>query len=193
MADVFEVLGADHQNVRQMLTALEDSPDNAAGAGDAVLAARKEVAQRLVIDSSRHEAAEEQLFWPAVRERLPGGDALADAALKQEGEAKEVLARLDRLDASDAEFDRVLAEFIPAARAHIEYEETLVWPGLREVLSAADAEELGARLETAIEQGPTRPHPHTPPDPAVLTAAGPVVALVDKLRDAVTGRGQPGC
>jgi hemerythrin-like domain-containing protein len=192
MADVFEVLGADHQNVKQMLTALEDSPDNAAGAGDAVLAARKEVAQRLVIDSSRHEAAEEQLFWPAVRERLPGGDALADTALKQEGEAKEVLARLDRLDASDAEFDRVLDEFIPAARAHIEYEETLVWPGLRETLSAADAEDLGAKLATAIEQGPTRPHPHTPPDPALLTAAGPVVALVDKLRDAVTGRGQPG-
>lgn len=192
MADVFEVLGADHQDVRQMLAALEDSPDNAAGASDAVLAARKEVAQRLVIDSSRHEAAEEQFFWPAVRDRLPGGDAMADTAVGQEGEAKEVLARVDRLDAADAEFDRLIAGFIPAARAHIEYEETQVWPGLRETLSAAEAEELGARVAAAIEQGPTRPHPHTPPDPALLKAAGPVVALVDKLRDAVTGRGQPG-
>lgn len=189
MADVFEVLGADHQDVRQMLAALEESPGSAAGASDAILAARQRVAQRLVIESSRHEAAEEQLFWPAVRARLPGGDALADTAVSQEGEAKEVLTRIDRLDADDAEFDRLIAGFIPAARAHIEFEENQVWPGLRQTMSAADAEELGEQLAKVIEQGPTRPHPHTPPDPAVLKTAGPVVALVDRLRDAVSGRG----
>jgi hypothetical protein len=83
---------------------------------------------------------------------------MADKAVDQEGEAKKVLARIDRLAAADA----------------------------------ADAEELGEKVAAAIQHGPTRPHPHTPPDPSVLKAAGPVVALVDKLRDAVTGRGHPG-
>jgi len=32
MADVFDVLGADHANVKRMLTELERSPDNSAGA-----------------------------------------------------------------------------------------------------------------------------------------------------------------
>jgi hemerythrin-like domain-containing protein len=190
MPDAFEVLGADHAAVEQMLTALENSPGHSAGAGSTVLAARKEVAQRLVIDSSQHETAEEQYFWPAVRERLANGGALADQAIAQEQEAKETLARLDKLDADHDEFDQVIAAFIPAARRHIEFEETRVWPGLRGALSSTEAQELGDKLSKAKELGPTRPHPHAPASPAVLKAAGPAVAVVDKLRDAVTGRGR---
>ena len=172
MPDVFEVLRADHAAVEQMLAALENSPGHSAGAGSTVLAARKEVAQRLVIDSSQHEAAEEQYFWPAVRQRLASGGDLADQAIAQEQEAREALARLDKLDAGRDEFDQVIAGFIPAARRHIEFEETRVWPGLRDALSSAEARELGDKLSQARELGPTRPHPHTPASPGVLKTAG---------------------
>jgi hypothetical protein len=75
MADVFEVLGADHAQVKDMLVALEESQDYApAGApGETVQSARQEVAKLLIMDSSRHEAAEEQYFcrtgtsWPTRR------------------------------------------------------------------------------------------------------------------------------
>jgi hemerythrin-like domain-containing protein len=190
MADVFEVLSADHAGVKSMLSALEESPGPADGAAETVLAARLEVAQQLIISESRHEAAEEQFFWPAVRSRLANGGELADAAISQESEAKEVLARLDKLDADDEEFERLLASFIPAAREHIDFEETQVWPGLRQALSPAEAEDLGEKIQKGEDHGPTRPHPHTPPSPAVLKSAGPVVAALDKLRDAVTGRGR---
>jgi hemerythrin-like domain-containing protein len=190
MPDAFEVLRADHAEVEQMLAVLEGTPGHAAGAGRTVLAARQEVARRLVIDSSRHEAAEEQYFWPAVRERLANGGELADQAIAQEQEAKEALGRLDKLEATDDEFDQVLDAFIPAARRHIEFEETRVWPGLRQVLTAAEAADLGDKLEKARQHGPTRPHPHTPASPQVLKTAGPAVAAVDKLRDTVTGRGR---
>jgi hemerythrin-like domain-containing protein len=191
MADVFEVLSADHADVKGMLTVLEESADHT-DANDDVQAARKEVAEFLVVDSSKHEAAEEQYFWPAVRERLPNGNQLADEAIGQETEAKEVLARLDKLNSTDAEFDELLAEYIPAARKHIEFEETRVWPGLRQTLSPAQAEDLGEKIQQAEDKGPTRPHPHTPPSPGVLKSAGPAVAAVDRLRDLVTGRGRPG-
>jgi hemerythrin-like domain-containing protein len=190
MPDAFEVLRADHAATEQMLAALENSPGYSAGAASTVLAARKEVAQRLVIDSSQHEAAEEQYFWPAVRERLASGDDLADQAIAQEQEAKEALARLDKLDSDTDEFDQVIATFIPAARQHIQFEETRVWPGMREALSSAEAHDLGSKISKAKELGPTRPHPHTPASPGVLKTAGPAVAAVDKLRDAVTGRGR---
>jgi hypothetical protein len=65
-----------------------------------------------------------------------------------------------------------------------------VWPGLRGALSSAEAQELGDKLSKAKELGPTLPHPHTPANPGVLKTAGPAVAVVDKLRDAVTGRGR---
>jgi hypothetical protein len=101
-----------------------------------------------------------------------------------------VLARLDKLSSDDEEFSTLIAEFIPAARAHIAFEETQVWPSLRAALSSAEAEELGEKVRTAEDKGPTRPHPHTPASPAVLKTAGPVVAALDKLRDAMTGRGR---
>jgi hemerythrin-like domain-containing protein len=188
MADVFEVLKADHSDVQLLLAALENSPGHSAGASRPVLEARKEAAQRLIIDSSRHETAEEEYFWPAVRAQLGHGNDLADEAIGQEQEAKQALARLDKLEADDDEFDQLLAELIPAARRHIEFEETRVWPEMRKALSPAAAREIGDELHQASEHGPTRPHPRTPPRPGVLKTLGPAVAVADKLRDAVSGR-----
>jgi hemerythrin-like domain-containing protein len=192
MTDVFDVLSADHADVKAMLTALEGSTDPAHVTSEAVRVARKEVAEQLVISSSRHEAAEEQYFWPAVRDQLDDGDQLADQAISQESEAKEVLGKIDKLDAGGTEFNRLIAEFIPAARQHIEFEETQVWPGLRQALSPEQATELGEKIRKAEERGPTRPHPSTPASPAALKTAGPIVAAMDKLRDAISGRGRPG-
>jgi hemerythrin-like domain-containing protein len=188
MADVFEVLGGDHAVIKRMLAALESSPDNSTGATKAVVAARKAVAEQLIIDSSAHEAAEEQYFWPTVRERLPDGSDLADQAIEQEALGKQMLNELGKLGGSEHEFDALIDSFIPACRAHIEFEETRVWPGLRKVLSQDESQELGRKITKAKEHGPTRPHPRTRPTPAVLATLGPAVAVVDKLRDAVTGR-----
>lgn len=188
MPDVFEVLGGDHADVKQMLDALESSPDNSTGATEIVVAARKAVSERLTTDSSAHEAAEEQYFWPTVRQRLPGGNDLAEQAIEQETLAKQALYELDKLRGSDLEFDALINSFIPICRAHIEFEETRVWPGLRKVLTQDESNELGEKIVKAKEHGPTRPHPRTPPTPAVLATLGPAVAVVDRLRDAVAGR-----
>jgi hypothetical protein len=190
MTDVFGVLGSDHADVKRMLAELEQSPDNSSGATEPVLQARKEVAERLVIDSSGHEAAEEQYFWPVVRERLANGNTLADQATGQEARAKEVLAQLDKLEASDPEFDQLIAAFIPDCREHIEFEETQVWPALHDALTPAEADDLGQRLARAKGRGPTRPHPNAPASPGALKTLGPAVAVADKLRDAVSGRGK---
>jgi hypothetical protein len=188
MPDVFGVLGTDHAEVQQLLLALEGSPGNSDGAGQRVLAARYEVAQRLVIDSSRHEAAEEQYFWPAVRAKLGNGNSLADEAIAQEQKSKELLDRLEKLESADDEFDHLVAEVIPAARQHIQFEEGRVWPDMRVALSPGEAQELGDKVQKAKEHGPTRPHPHTPASPKVLKTMGPAIALADKLRDAAAGR-----
>lgn len=189
MADVFEVLAQDHHEVKQMLSQLEQGAGSAAGGGHEQSSARKKLAERLVIEESRHEAVEEMYFWPTVRERLANGDELADRAIGQEQEGKEVLDRLDKLNAGEPEFETLLSSFIQAGREHIQYEETQVWPGLRSALSAEDAAELGRKLEEGKKTAPTRPHPRTPAAAGVLKTAGPAVAAADKVRDAVSGRG----
>ncbi len=64
-----------------------------------------------------------------------------------------------------------------------------MWPGLRAALNTERAAELGTQITAGKKTAPVRPHPHTPPSPGALKAAGPVTAVADKARDAVTGRG----
>lgn len=189
MADVFTVLAQDHQEVKRMLAELEKGPTVATGASKDQLALRTKMTQELIIEESKHEALEEMYFWPAVREHLAAGNTLADTATGQEQDAKQVLAELDKLDAGDAEFEKLLAKFAVDAREHIAFEETQVWPGLRTALPVETANEMGRKIADGKSTAPTRPHPHTPPAPGVLKAAGPVAAAADKARDAITGRG----
>ena len=189
MADVFTVLGQDHQEVKRMLAELEKGPTKATGASEDQLALRKKMAEELIIEESKHEALEEMYFWPAVRDHLEAGNTLADEATGQEQAAKQVLNDLDKLQAGDAEFEQLLGTFTVDAREHIEFEETQVWPLLRRTLPAQTSAELGEKIAEGKKTAPTRPHPHTPPSPGVLKTAGPAAAATDKARDKLTGRG----
>jgi hemerythrin-like domain-containing protein len=157
MASVFDALSRDHEEVQQMLSELESGPTAATGASRDQLALRKKMAETLVIEESRHEAAEEMHFWPVVRERLADGSRLADRAISQEQEGNEVLARLDNAEADDPQFEALLSEFIGAGRDHIAFEENQVWPALRASLTEAETSELGGKIENAKKTGPTRP------------------------------------
>ena len=190
MPSVFDVLGHDHDEVKQMLSELEAGPTAATGAGDNDLVLRKKMVEQLIIEESKHEAVEEMFFWPAVREHLADGERLASTATEQEQEGKEVLHQLDKLDATQPEFEQLVAKFIQAGREHIGYEENQVWPALRTALNAQEANDLGDKLEAGKKTAPTRPHPNTPPAPGVLKAAGPAVAAADRARDAASGRGE---
>jgi hypothetical protein len=49
---------------------------------------------------------------------------------------------------------------------------------------------MAEAVERVKKIAPTRPHPMTPNEGVVRTVVGPVAALVDHLRDAVSGRGK---
>ncbi len=189
MTDVFDVLGKDHAEVKAMLEALEAGPTAAGGASPEQLEQRKRLADQVIIEESRHETAEQQYFWPAVRALGAQGEQVADQAVRQEQQAAETLDRLGRASADDQEFEKLLTGFIADAREHISFEEEHAWPLLSAALSAAQAADLGEKITKAKQSAPTRPHPHTPPDEKILKAAGPVVGAADKVRDAMSDRG----
>jgi hemerythrin-like domain-containing protein len=189
MTDAFEFLARDHAEVQQLLTQLEIGAVRQGATTTDQLAQRKKLAEQLVIEESRHEAIEEMHFWPAVREHLPNGNELADTAIAQEEDGKEMLDKLDKLDAGTSEFERLLANFARAGREHIDYEEIHVWPRLRIALTQEQADELGGKLEAAKKTAPTRPHPRTPASPGALKTTGPIAAAADKVRDKITHRG----
>jgi hemerythrin-like domain-containing protein len=190
MPDVFQVLKTDHDEVKAMLAQLEEGPKASTGATAEQLAFRKRSVDQVIIEESKHEAAEQQYFWPAVKRLGPDGLRVAQLGLEQEAEADPVLADLDKLQPDNEEFEERLVAFASAARAHIAYEEAHAWPLLRAAISANEAQHLGEQITRAKKLAPTRPHPHVPQQPGAVKTAGPVAGVADRLRDAVTGRGK---
>src|SRR6266567_6199078 len=81
-----------------------------------------------------------------------------------------------------------LRQFIAIGRAHIEFEETDVWPWVRLALSEQELDDLGAQLEQGKRLAPTRAHPNLPCTPEVLKVAAPIAGAADRIRDALAGR-----
>lgn len=176
MADPFALLRRDHESVRRLLDALE------AGEG------RGPLIDRLVIEESRHEAAEEMYLWPAVRTRAPGGAALATEAILQERAAKRILEDLRKAAPEMPGFSSLAEAFSGAARRHMAFEEDEAWPALEQVLGTDDRLEMGGRLALARKAGPTRPHPHGPDSPGGLKTIGAAAAMMDKVADTLMRR-----
>lgn len=182
--DALSFLRADHESVLGMLQVLDGAPqgDGAQQSGLATMVTN------LVIAESQHEAVEEQLFWPAVRAALDDGDDLADHAIAQEEAGKALLQQLEHGNPGDPEYHRALGEFVTAAREHIDYEENVVWPRFKTAVSTQDLEQLGDKLQTAKKIAPTRPHPNAPSGGLAQNTVGMATAVVDHLRDQLSGR-----
>lgn len=182
--DAITFLRQDHQSVLGLLETLDGAPSGS-GAESSGL---ETVVNNLIIAESQHEAIEEEFFWPAVRNAI--GDSLADKAIEQEQAGKKLLQRLEDGKPGDPDYHEALQEFVKAGREHIAYEQEVVWPQVEVAISREDREKIGEKLEAAKKMAPTRPHPNTPPNPTVLKTMGMGAAVVDHVRDAVTGRNE---
>lgn len=180
--DALTFLRHDHKSVLGMFEVLDGAPT---GSG-AQASGLETMVNNLIIAESQHEAIEEQFFWPAVRKAI--GDGLADKAIEQEQAGKKLLQRLEDAHPGDADYHEALREFIKLGREHIAYEQDVVWPQVETAIDREELEKIGAKLEQAKKIAPTRPHPDTPPNPAVLKTMGMGAAVVDHVRDALTGR-----
>jgi hemerythrin-like domain-containing protein len=182
--DVIEILEHDHREVEQMFDEL------AALRGDGseeAMSRRKDVMEQVTIELVRHSVAEEVLVYPAVADKISAEEA--QHAREEHAEAEETLARLEKLDPSDAAFDEELSTLMHEIRHHIQEEEGEMFAQMRETFSAEDLRKMGSRVEAFKKVAPTRPHPNVPNEPGPRIAAGPVAALMDRMRDLATGRG----
>ena len=162
MEDVFDVLVADHEEIRQALAELEKGPTAATGATEDQLMLRKIMTEELTIEASKHEEIELTCLWPSVREHVADGEQLADRAICAELEIVALLAELDKLDASQPEFENLLSQFTQVVRDHFDFEERHVWPRLRAAISSGAlapkaAGELDRKILLARESVPARP------------------------------------
>jgi hemerythrin superfamily protein len=178
--NLITVITQDHREVEAVFQELES--------GQGTAQHRRDLADHVIAELVRHSVAEEEYMYPAARTALQGGDELADHELEEHAEAEELMKELDGLDPTDPRFDELLGTLMSEIRHHIEEEESDLLPKLQEACSEEQLRDLGEKVVRAKAMAPTHPHPSAPDKPPANKLLAPGAALVDRMRDALTGR-----
>ncbi len=179
-ADLVSVIVNDHRQVEQAFSELES------GTGDAEY--RRNLTDHVIAELVRHSIAEEQFMYPAVRKYLDGGEQLAEKEISEHQEAEQAMKQLESVDATDEKFEQLLRQLISDVREHVEDEEHNLLPKLQQACTADELRDLGSKVEQAKKMAPTRPHPSAPNTPPANLILAPGTAIIDKVRDALSGR-----
>jgi hemerythrin superfamily protein len=141
--------------------------------------------ERLVRLLAVHETAEEIVVYPMIRNVGADGDSIADRRLAEEESAKDELSELERLDVTSGEFERRFRELRKAVEGHAKSEEREVFPLIEQVSDDKQLEGMARALEAAESMAPTHPHKAAPTSATGNLLVGPMVAVVDRVRDAL--------
>ncbi|MDR7274601.1 alpha/beta hydrolase fold domain-containing protein [Catenuloplanes atrovinosus] len=153
----------------------------AAGRGD-----RRVLADQVSYELARQTDAEERVLCPALART---GAAEEARHLRDENRRlKELLVVIQQSEPGDPEFEEAVTELITDVRQHAAEEEDEYLPRLRHRLGPERMPELGRDWLAAMRAAPARPHPYGPAGALGHRLTDPAAAVVDRLRDRVSGR-----
>lgn len=141
--NAIDLLTLDHDDVREWFDEFEDLVDE--GADDAQ---RQTLALRICNALTAHAAAEEEVFYPAVRAAL-GDEEEVDEAESEHASMRELIGQIQSLDPSDDRFDSTVAVLSELVRRHVQEEEGEIFPRMRE--SQADLQSLAEQIAAVRE------------------------------------------
>lgn len=177
--DVVDILTADHREMIGLIEMIEETTDPAE---------RRALADSVIAEVTRHSVAEELFVYPVYKREIPDGGDEVEHDKEEHQEIEEVMKELEGLDSESAEFIATVKRFKELLDHHADDEETDQFPKLRAAVSAEDLLDLGRKVEAAKKIAPTRPHPGSPHSELFHMTLGPGVGMVDRLRDALSGR-----
>lgn len=173
--DVVEVLAEEHAELRRLFDEVQAASPQLAGAR----------LRSLRTELMRHEGAEELIVFPYLRP-LVHDDSELERRIDEQARMEEILAAIERTRAGGNEFRQRMNELRATFLRHVAAEEAHVFPQL-EHCTAAERVALADRLLAAQRQASSHPHPHAPDTPPANRVVAPLLAIVDKLRDAAGG------
>lgn len=135
--DALSILSADHEQVRAMFEQYE-------GLGERAQASKQKLAVKICTELTKHATAEEEIFYPAVREANADNEDIVDEALVEHASAKDLIAQLLRMDAGDELFDAKVKVLSEQIEHHIVEEENEMFPKARK--AKLDLQALGQAI-----------------------------------------------
>ena len=184
--DFIEVLIQDHREAEQIFDEIERL--SAEGFGTGTLGMARELTDQVITELIKHSVAEEEYLYPRVRKELPNGDEIAEMEIMEHAQAEETMKQLDGMSPSNLDYLTTVRKLAGQIREHAGKEEADLFPALGGVLDQEERLKLGAQIEKAKAMAPTHPHPSAPDRPPMNKVLGPGVALIDRVRDVLTGR-----
>jgi hemerythrin superfamily protein len=136
--NALELLKQDHAKVKKLFEQAEDADQKE----------KQAVFTQIKTELEIHTHIEESVFYPAMQRYKELKDMVAES-LEEHDKVKTLLKEMDSMFGSE-DFEDKLEELIDNVEHHAEdEEESKMFPKVRELVSAAELEKLGAQLQAA--------------------------------------------
>jgi len=141
--DALQLLTEDHDHVKKMLEELDDTTERA-------IKTREQTFAELQSELEVHEAIEEEIFYPALKEHSKTRD-IALEGYEEHHVVDTVIAEMGDVPVSDETWTAKFAVMKENLEHHIEEEEQDMFPKARKVFDQQELDQLGERMATRKE------------------------------------------
>src|ERR1700730_2797267 len=135
MPDVTHLIEQEHRQVEALFDSFRESGDT-------------DVLTKLCDELDAHAAAEEEAFYPVVRDDVPSGKKLTNEAKNEHGDARQLIGRIRRTADADHVVELV-NELEQAVSHHVAGEEEEMLPLARRALGEDRLVAVGSAYESA--------------------------------------------
>jgi hypothetical protein len=135
--DAIKLLTEDHNKVKKLFKEFKKLAEKKDEEG------KEELAVEICKELTVHAQLEEEIFYPAVRAAIEDDD-LMNEALVEHTSAKELIAQIQSMKASDPMYDAVVTVLGEYINHHVEEEQNEMFPKAQK--SDMDLEELGLEM-----------------------------------------------
>jgi hemerythrin-like domain-containing protein len=142
--DALQLLKDDHAKVKKMLEELDGTTERAEKT-------RTEIFERLKHDLTIHEAIEEEILYPALKEFAKTRDITLEA-YEEHRVVDQIVSELEATPVSDETWGAKLTVMKENLEHHIEEEEGEMFKQARQVMERAELDELGDRMAARKEE-----------------------------------------
>ena len=138
--DALSLLKEDHEKVKKLLTDLDSTTERG-------VKTRTELFAKVKQELQVHEAIEEEIFYPALKEH-PKAKEIVLEAYEEHNVVDMVMAEIEGVAFDDERWGAKLTVMKENIEHHIEEEEGEMFKQARQVFERKELEELGDRMES---------------------------------------------
>jgi len=142
--DLADLINAEHRRIEELLAELATDRED-----------RFPLAHRLIDELAAHTTAEQQIFYPALRDIVPGGAKMANEGQQDHKTMQTALVTLETSHPGDDAFESALAFLAACLHEHVPVEENELLPALRAVIGEDKMRELGDIYDQVRQNIPT--------------------------------------